>query len=173
MKTIDVKHRKAVNEIAGQYMAESENGKDFYDQYLTLCGEKLAGNGHDLAVDHINMWQGAESMIVDEVIDLIEGGIRILEEHLQSNHPEVIRNIDWSKLSIQKTDVLHTIQDLEIESIEASSAGEEELSDRYKEQIESLQGIVNLIDALQDYAVDEMNMSENDVYDFEQEEERE
>ena len=72
--------------------------------------------------------------------------------------PEFIKNIDWSLLRQQKTTLLETI--------EAEKGG-------FEEMLTNLEGIVHLIDALQDYATDEMGINENSVYDFEKEEERE
>jgi hypothetical protein len=74
-----------------------------------------------------------------------------------NNVPEFIRNIDWSLLREQKRTLVHTLFQEE--------GGCEEF-------LNNLEGIVNLIDALQDYAVDALNLNENDVFDFELEESR-
>jgi len=72
--------------------------------------------------------------------------------------PEFIKNIDWSLLRNQKATLLETI--------EAEKGG-------FVEMLNNLEGIVHLIDTLQDYAVDELGINENCIYDFEKEEERE
>ena len=72
--------------------------------------------------------------------------------------PEFINNIDWSLLRQQKTTLLETI--------EAEKGG-------FEEMLDYLVGIVNLIDHLQDYAVDVLGINENYVFDMEFEEKRE
>lgn len=72
--------------------------------------------------------------------------------------PYFIEKIDWSELRKQKASLLSAITN-------AEQTGNDEFTD-------DLNGILSLIDAVQDYAVDEMNMNPVDIYDFEQEEER-
>jgi len=80
--------------------------------------------------------------------------------------PEFIQGIDWELLKDQKNDLLQSIEDFKIEAKEAGSAGEPELSDRYVKQVNSLTGILNLIDGLQDYAVDFCELPEKKVLDL-------
>ena len=67
--------------------------------------------------------------------------------------PENIKKIDWTDLRTQKTLLLQTINNKAV-------------SPMHKE---GLEGILALIDALQDYAVDEMNVDPMHVFDFEEE----
>jgi hypothetical protein len=70
--------------------------------------------------------------------------------------PEFIKRIDWTDLRTQKSaliEVMNTVTTVE--------------------QGQALEGILALIDAIQDYAVDEMDVPEIHVFDFELEEERE
>jgi hypothetical protein len=72
--------------------------------------------------------------------------------------PIFIQKIDWSELRNQKRLLLETINN-------------DSVSPEHKE---ALEGILSLIDAVQDYAVDEVEIARAiDVYDFEAEEERE
>jgi hypothetical protein len=73
--------------------------------------------------------------------------------------PKILASIDWTALRTQKTSLLATIEFLE--------------KNKVPQLPEDLDGILHLIDALQDYAVDELGVPEMLVYDFEQEEERE
>ena len=70
--------------------------------------------------------------------------------------PEFINKIDWSDLRTQKGLLLETINNDAIDP----------------EHKDALQGILHLIDALQDYAVDEMGIDEMHIFYFEVEEER-
>ena len=74
------------------------------------------------------------------------------------NVPEFIKRIDWSELRNQKKVLLIIIDELE----------------KKKDiRFEELDGILNLIDAIQDYAVDDAKIIDSiHVYDFELEEER-
>ncbi len=73
--------------------------------------------------------------------------------------PEFIKKIDWSLLRNQKTELINIIEELR--------GGNDERADL-------LEGILGIIDAVQDFAVDEAQIVKSvDVYDFEQEEERE
>lgn len=65
-----------------------------------------------------------------------------------------LNQIDWSLLRNQKTLLLETINNNAVSPMHKKA----------------LEGILHLIDAVQDYAVDEMGISEMHVFDFEQEE---
>jgi len=71
--------------------------------------------------------------------------------------PYFIENIDWTDLRTQKTLLLETINN-------------DAVSPEHKD---GLEGILALIDALQDFAVDEMDVNPIHVFDFELEDERE
>ena len=77
----------------------------------------------------------------------------------EKNFPDVLKKIDWTTLRTQKASLLATIDFLE--------------KNKVPQLPEDLDGILNLIDALQDYAVDEMGVPEMHVFDFELEEDRE
>lgn len=67
--------------------------------------------------------------------------------------PEFIKKIDWSELRNQKRLLLETINN-------------DSVSPEHKE---ALEGILALIDATQDYAVDEAKIvNADDVYDFDE-----
>ncbi len=70
-----------------------------------------------------------------------------------------IKKIDFTELRTQKTSLLATIDFLE--------------KNKVPQLPEDLNGILALIDAIQDYAVDEIGIPEMHVFNFEQEEERE
>lgn len=73
--------------------------------------------------------------------------------------PEFIKKIDWSELRNQKTCLVTAIEYFKTVKVPEIPDG--------------LEGILNLIDALQDYAVDTAQIVRDiDVYDFEIEEAR-
>lgn len=80
--------------------------------------------------------------------------------------PKFIQNIDFKLLKEQKNDLLQSIQDFEMEAHSCENDGHPKAAIRLKEQAESIQGIINLIDSIQDYAVDELGKSETDVFDL-------
>lgn len=77
-----------------------------------------------------------------------------------------IEKIDWSELRNQKTALISHIEFLRKDQSETNQIKtKNELADH-------LEGILGLIDAAQDYAVDEMGLNPTDIYDFEMEENR-
>jgi rubredoxin len=76
---------------------------------------------------------------------------------MKKNIPEVLKKIDWTDLRTQKTLLLETINNDAVDP----------------EHKEALEGILALLDSIQDYAVDEMGVPEMLVFDFEKEEDRE
>jgi hypothetical protein len=72
--------------------------------------------------------------------------------------PKFIENINWSDLREQKKTLLSLIREFDEEYPESATV--------VKERLAHLEGILSLIDALQDYAVDEMQIDENIVFDF-------
>ena len=67
--------------------------------------------------------------------------------------PEFIKNIDWELLKKQKNDMIIVMSIL----------------DSGSELEQSLEGILSLIDAAQDFAVDVMKIDENVVFDLDKE----
>ena len=144
--------RAIIIKAAGHYLSEQDGEGDLYDAYLEL--KDVADNGHDwhCASDYVVMWHPLENMTVREVIELIEGGV---EEDADT---KFFKTIDWSELRNQKRELLQVIDNME--GSENGSA-------------EPLYGILHLIDAMQDYAVDELEIIEGiHVYDFDDEEKR-
>lgn len=76
---------------------------------------------------------------------------------MKRNTPKFIKKVDFTTLRTQKTLLLETINNDAVDP----------------EHKESLEGILALIDALQDYAVDTLGVPEMLVFDFELEEGRE
>lgn len=72
---------------------------------------------------------------------------------------KLISEINWNMLRLQKQTLLGIIAEKEcIHTWEA------------EEQIDDLEGILGLIDSIQDYAVDEMGVPEEEVFGLENEE---
>ena len=67
-----------------------------------------------------------------------------------ATRPRFITKIDWVLLKNQKSSLLETIT-------KAEQVGNKELTD-------DLEGILHIIDALQDYAVDSMGLSDEEVF---------
>jgi cytidylate kinase len=65
---------------------------------------------------------------------------------------EFIKKIDWNELRIQKANLIHILE----EKTEYTDSSE-------RKAYYSIYGILNLIDSIQDYAVDVMNIPEKEV----------
>jgi hypothetical protein len=74
--------------------------------------------------------------------------------------PKLVSLIDFSLLRTQKKTLIEIIDDMEKRGVEP-------------ERVSDLSGILNLIDSIQDFAVDVMGLNPIDVFNFELEESRE
>lgn len=69
-------------------------------------------------------------------------------------HPEFIKKIDWKLLREQKQTLLEI----------------REMSDFISQDYNSFDGLIHLIDALQDFACDEMGLAEKEIFNLNSEE---
>lgn len=144
--------RNWFNKAAAPYLCDQYEG-DLYDAYLEL--KDVQDNGHDwhIADEYVQVWEPLAHKTVREIIELIEAGV---EEDADT---KFFKTIDWSELRNQKRELLQVI-----DNMEGSENGSADL----------LYGILHLIDAMQDYAVDELEIIDGiHVYDFDDEEKRE
>lgn len=75
---------------------------------------------------------------------------QVVKDALANLEPFILKKLDYNKLKLQKQHLL-------------------ELQDNYTTfhtHKKSLQGIINLIDSIQDYAVDVMGKTEEEVFNF-------
>jgi len=143
--------RQIVIKSAEHYLCDQPSG-DLYDAYKELKDAQDEDNGWKNADGYVVVWQPLAHMTVDEIVDLIESGIQNAEE---DEHPAFMQSMNWELLKKQKASLLSAIT-------HAESTGNNEYCD-------DLTGILNLLDAVQDYAVDVMGIDENKVYLFEEE----
>ncbi len=142
------KYRKQINKAAETYLSDQDEG-DLYDAYWKLLEASDDGNDNDLASDFVNVWQSLENNTsVAKMIQLIEDGI------VEPEMPEVLKDIDWALLKEQKKSLLKVIEDCDNVPV-----------------LEHLEGILVLIDSIQDEAVDNFGVDENLVFDLHDEDE--
>lgn len=98
-----------------------------------------------------------ETNIPEELRAMYAKGLRQSDET-----PQLISKIDFTTLRTQKKTLIEMIDDMEKKNAEY-----------YKDDVSNLSGILNLIDSLQDFAVDVMGLNPINVFDFELEESRE
>lgn len=153
MKNVKNLVKLKIEESAGHYLTDQDEGT-LYDAYLTLKEEQKNGNGNDIAEKYVSIWQPLEHMNINQIVELIESGACGTDGN---DAPEFIQGIDWSELRNQKRILLETINNDAVDP----------------EHKEGLEGILALIDSLQDHAVDELKILEMQIYDFEAEEKRE
>lgn len=77
---------------------------------------------------------------------------------------KLIKNIDWSELRTQKTTLLEIAREYREDYPETATT--------VKERLDNIEGLINLIDNIQDYAVDKLGVNEIHVYNFDEEEKR-
>jgi len=137
--------RKRITESAGHYLCDQPSG-DLYGAYNELKEVQEEGNGLALADNYVVVWQPLNHMTVDQIVELIENGARGNDPE---DYPEFIQKMDWSLLRKQKSSLIKTIYD------EKKGKGND---------AEELLGILHVIDALQDYAVDDLGVDEIKVF---------
>jgi hypothetical protein len=79
---------------------------------------------------------------------------------------ELISGIDWKLLKEQKKTLLDVIN---LAETVLSNNSKEEIVKPSQELVEDLTGILNLVDTIQDYAVDILKVDENEVFDLHEE----
>lgn len=141
MGNIKEQERQKINLAAQNFLCEQPDG-DLYDAYLRLKDTKEFGNGGLFASGYVDIPQAFDTLSVDEIIDLIEAAV-VDEPEI----PEFIQGIDWQLLTQQKTTLLKVIEDCDNVPV-----------------LEHLEGLVALIDSLQDYACDTLGLGETIVF---------
>jgi hypothetical protein len=143
-------NRKQINIAAGNFLSEQEEG-DYYDAYLKLLEESDKGNDDCTAADFVTVWQPLEHLSVAKMIETIENAIVIDAPEM----PDFMKKIDWTLLKQQKKDVFAVIQDIDD-----------------VQKLESLEGIICLLNSLQDAAVDIYGLDENLVFEMDEDEDK-
>jgi hypothetical protein len=158
-------------------MAKLELGKKIYvigelreltahlDSKDQICIEGLDTDLYPMYVDIIEGIQLTDGSIVREVrfCQMPNTDVPLVAPKTAE---KLIKDIDWSELRNQKQTLIKVITELEIGFNEGKVVGDK------TETIDDLNGILALIDAVQDYAVDNLGISEMNVLDFELEEQR-
>jgi hypothetical protein len=114
------------------------------------------GHQHELASHHVDVVERFDHLTIEEMIDTIESSMPVENENL----PPHVKNIDWGLLKQQKLTLLETITYLE----------NNHLPQKFTDD---LTGILNMIDSLQDDAVDIYGLEEDTVFNLSHEDDGE
>ena len=136
-------NRKQINRAASNFLCDQEDG-DLYDAYVKLLDESDNGNDDCLAADYVTVWQPLEHLSVAKMIETIENAI-VNDIEM----PEFMKGIDWNLLKQQKKVLLEMADNLDDVP-----------------KLEAVEGIINLLNELQDAAVDTYGLPENLVFDL-------
>lgn len=79
-------------------------------------------------------------------------------------HPEFLKNINWNLLREQKEQMNDLIGRLRGDAIQYHKDGQKGLEKETNRDVDSLEGILHLIDAIQDYATGNMGIDEDEVF---------
>ena len=149
-KVKEEQRKQQIIKSAGHYLC-AENDEDLYKEYLKLLDASEKGNDDDLAANHAEVWEPlANHMSVANLIETIENSVD------EPEMPELYKDIDWELLKQQKKSLLKVIEDCDNVPV-----------------LEHLEGILVLIDSIQDDVVDNFGMSEDLVFDLHSEEDEE
>ena len=133
--------KKKIERAVGHYLCE-DGEYSLYEAYNVLLEVDGDGDGNTSADDYVSVWEPLASLTVKELINLIEAEVNQIEI------PDFFKNIDWELLRRQK---------ISLDSVSVFHSDSEII-------FNNLQGILELIDALQDYAVDVLGVDENKVF---------
>jgi len=140
--------RNITKQAAGYYLNDQETG-DLFDAYMKLKEASGNGYGNELASNYVDVPMSMEYETIDNILDMIDSTKFIIS----TNHAEnPIFHIDWIALQSQK-DTLKQIQHF-----------------INTEQAEDIEGLLNLIDSIEDYAIDILGFDENEVLNIDEEE---
>lgn len=135
--------RKQINKAASTYLCDQPEG-DLYGAYKELLQASEDGYDDKLADAYVVVWEPlASNTSVAKMIQLIEDNID------DNEMPELYKSIDWNLLKEQKKTLLKVIEDCDNVPV-----------------LEHLEGILVLIDEIQDDAVDNFGVDENLVFDL-------
>ena len=140
--------RQKINRVAAHYLCDQPSG-DLYDAYKELCDVAEEGNGSEIANNYVVVWQPLEHMSVDEMLELIDDSVN----GYTPDTPDFIQKMDWELLRNQKRILLEETIDMEKKNAEY-----------YKPVTDAFDGIIHLLDAIQDYAVDVLGIGEKVVF---------
>lgn len=155
----EAKLRKQINKAAGVYLAEQQEG-DYCDAYKKLLEASENGNDNSCADNYVNVWEPLQYMTVAKLIELIENSIEnIIKNNIENSIdtleiPEFYKGIDWSLLKQQKKSLLKVIENCDDVPV-----------------LEHLEGILVLIDEIQDDAVNNFGYDEDLVFDLTEDQE--
>lgn len=141
------KRQIQIERAAGNFLCEQPEGS-LFGAYLLLVEELEKGNGKDLAANHVTVWEKLDGISVEDLVNAIEVAVT------ESEVPEFLAKMDWKLLRKQKLILLNTINNDAVDP----------------EHKEGLEGILNMIDSIQDYAVDDLGINEAEWDDLEIEE---
>jgi len=150
--------REQIIKAAGNFLCEPADG-DLYDIYVILKSEQKEGMGSDYASNYVDIPESISAFnSVDQIVDLIEAGAMA-----ESQMPEFLTHVDWPLLKKQKKTLLEIIT---LAEMVLGNHSTEEIIKPSQELADDLNGILNLIDSIQDYVVDTCGLDENLVFDL-------
>jgi hypothetical protein len=139
-----------VAKAAGHYLCEDTN-EELYNAYLSLKEAQHNGHNYSLAADYATVWQPLEGKCVNVIVELIENELDNSDnKNSQLPLPEFMLGIDWELLKKQKATLLGVIEYLKRMKVPLT---------------DDLEGILELIDSIQDAAVDIYGVEENLVFE--------
>jgi hypothetical protein len=125
-----------------------------------IKGFKSNGSENDIKKGVRLTTKASEYRTIIAELECLERNVQTVNVQLTDQTPQLISRIDFSTLRTQKKTLIEIIDDMEKRGVES-------------ERVRDLDGILNLIDCIQDFATDVMGLNPIDVYDFELEENRE
>lgn len=136
-----------IKEYAAGLVLAADMDEEILSQYEQLL-KVYRTNPTDLALYHAEIADIYKNMTVAEAVELIEAEIESLSKFFETINP--LSNLDWPYLRKQK-ELLISLQSRDCVTDEES---------------DMIEGLLHLFDNFQDYAVDLMDKTEKEVFNF-------
>ena len=143
-----------VNRVAkaAQHYLCGDTNEELYNAYLSLKEAQHNGHNYSLAADYATVWEPLEDNCVNVIVELIENELENLNDEnsqLPLPLPKFMAGIDWELLKKQKASLLGVIENIDNVQV-----------------LEHLEGIICLLNSIQDAAVDVYGVDKNIVFNL-------
>jgi len=144
MRQVKKHEKRLIVKSVGQFLSYDEEieADKIYNAYVKLIELRDNGKSNELASNYLPVWEPFENETIFNLLRIISDTMKEIKKY------NPIDYIDWKELREQK-EVLQSIKPT--------------LS---VEEIDTIEGFLNLIDNIQDYAVDVLEYDEDIVLNF-------
>lgn len=150
MSKVSELRKEIIERICGTFFCEPD--EDTYPTYWDMFEQLKKEYDNGESFTDVPLWDGCSDMTVINLYEAIDGQADMVESLMkQFAVPKFLQNMDWNLLREQKESL-----NVAVNYVDGGSKLQAHL-----------EGIVNTLDAIQDYSCDVMGKDENDVFNLE------